>query len=201
MIRIGITGGIGSGKTLICRMFKSLGIPVYHSDEEARSLMQEEASLVSGIVKLFGEEAYIDGSLNRSMIAKRVFQDNKLLNQLNALVHPAVGRDFVRWTETQRNTPYLIKEAAILFESGAEKGLDRVIVVTAPEELRIQRIIQRDQLSREQILSRMKQQWSDEERSQLADFIIVNDGKRMLIPQVLKIHRMFYDNYQKRQKG
>lgn len=201
MIRIGITGGIGSGKTLVCRMFKSLGIPVYHSDEEARRLMQEEASLVSGIVKLFGEEAYIDGSLNRSMIAKRVFQDNKLLNQLNALVHPAVGRDFVRWTETQRNTPYLIKEAAILFESGAEKGLDRVIVVTAPEELRIQRIIQRDQLSREQILSRMKQQWSDEERSQLADFIIVNDGKRMLIPQVLKIHRMFYDNYQKRLKG
>lgn len=201
MIRIGITGGMGSGKTLVCRIFKSFGIPVYHSDEEARRLMQEEPSLVTGILSLFGDEAFTEGSLNRSMIAKRVFQDRKLLDQLNAMVHPAVRREFVRWTEAQRSAPYLIKEAAILFESGAEKGLDHVIVVAAPEELRIQRVILRDQLSRDQVLYRLKNQWSEEERIQLADYIIFNDGKQMLIPQVLKLHEKFCNIYKKTLKG
>src|SRR6186713_3252159 len=164
MKKVGITGCIGSGKSTVSRIFAHLDVPVYNADSRAKQLMVTSPSLMRGITELFGIEAYDqDGILNRSHISSQAFQDKNLLEELNALVHPAVFKDFDDWCAAQK-TPYIVKEAALMFESDSYKALDWVMMVTAPEEMRIQRTIQRDGLSREQVLARMKNQMSEEEK-------------------------------------
>ena len=193
MIKIGITGGLGSGKSTVCKVFKVLGIPVFNADEEARRLMQEDKNLVEKIKELFGEEAYLNNKLNRAKLAAMVFENKDLLQKLNALVHPAVGKEFIRWAAKQTDQPYVIKEAAILFESNAHRGLDYVITVSAPEKLRIERIMQRDGVSEEQVKQRMQNQWPERKKVQLADFVVVNDDKKMVLPQVMRLHDIFME--------
>lgn len=189
MLRVGITGGIGSGKSTVCRFFQALGIPVYHADDRAKFLMNNDAALIIRIKALLGEDAYHESVLDRSYIAERVFRDKDLLQQLNAIVHPAVFLDSVAFFEKNKDQAYVLYEAAILFESGNYKAMDRVILVYAPEELRIRRTMDRDGLSRDAVLDRMRQQMPEEEKRKLADFIILNDGSQTLGEQVLTIHR------------
>lgn len=187
MMQIGITGGIGSGKTTVCQLFSALGIPIYDADAAAKRLMTENAELRAGILALFGESAYLQGELNRPFIAAQVFENKTLLDQLNALVHPAVAKDTAAWV-LEQTAPYVIKEAALLIESGSYKTLDKLIVVSAPEELRIQRVMQRNQLRREEVVARMNNQLPESEKLALADYVILNDGEHLLLPQVLQIH-------------
>lgn len=190
MQHIGITGGIGSGKSTVCKIFETLGIPIYYADERAKYLMNHDPELVAGITELFGPEAYLENQeLNRAYIAQIAFNDKDKLKQLNALVHPAVGRDGLDWQAAQQNVPYTLKEAALLYESGSYRSLDKIIVVTAPLELRIQRVISRDGARREDVESRISKQMPEEEKVQRADFLIHNDGQQALIPQVMAIHQ------------
>lgn len=160
VLKIGITGGIGSGKSTVCRLFEELGIPVYNADERAKYLMQHEHYLIDEIKKNFGEEVYENGQLNRALLASKVFHDKEKVNLLNSLVHPAVFRDSERWIEEQQTAhpPYAIKEAALLIEAGSYKYLDKLIVVTAPLAVRLQRVCERDQVSVEEVQARMKNQ-------------------------------------------
>ncbi len=190
MLKVGVTGGIGSGKTTVCKVFEALGIPVYYADDRAKWLMVHNPDLVHGIKKLFGEEAYTaDGQLDRPFIARKAFGDSTILGKLNALVHPAVAIDGERWHNEQSGVPYTIKEAALLFESGSYRFLDRVITVYAPAEMRIRRVMERDGLSREAVTARMERQMPEEEKIEKADFVIQNDGSRSLVRQVWQIHR------------
>ena len=190
MIKVGLTGGMGSGKTTVAKIFENLGIPVYYADLEAKRLMVEDASLVEAIKELFGEEAYdANGLLNRTFIAQRAFPEPELLKKLEALVHPAVLRDGERWHEAQLGVPYTIKEAALLFESGSYRQLDKVITVFAPLELRIARVMARDKSAREDVEARIARQMPEEEKLKLADFVVYNDGSRSLIAQVWEIHK------------
>lgn len=192
MHHLGITGGIGSGKTTVCKIFETLGIPIYYADERAKHLMSHDPELMAGIVDLFGPEAYLEPQvLNRAHIAKVAFNDKIKLNQLNALVHPAVGRDGLAWQAAQQNVPYTLKEAALLYESGSYRSLDKIIVVTAPLELRIERVMARDGAKREDVEARIAKQMPEAEKVKLADFVVHNDGQQALIPQVLAIHRHF----------
>jgi dephospho-CoA kinase len=196
-LRVGITGGIGSGKTTVCRIFEQLGIPVYYADERAKALMIENQSLVAKVKKLFGEEAYLpDGTLNRKWIGNIVFQDGKKLEQLNAIVHPAVIKDGEAWHQLQRNLPYTLKESALLFEIKSEKFYDKTIVVYAPKETRLKRVIERDGLTKAAVEARMDKQLDDEKKRQLADYVIINDGQKLLIPQVLQIHQSLVEAFQ-----
>lgn len=189
MLKLGITGGIGSGKSTVCEIFRSLGIPVYSADDRAKALMTEDSELVKAVKTLFGSDAYLsDGSLNRGYIASIVFQDAQKLESLNALVHPAVFRDFARWSAEQKS-PYVIKEAALMFESGSFRDLDYVATVSAPQKLRIERSMKRDNTNAEAIKARMKKQWSERQRLEAADFVLKNDGEHPLIPQVLELHQ------------
>lgn len=174
MITIGLTGGIGSGKTTIAQWFQEKGIPVYNSDFEAKKLMNENEDLIQQLIELFGDETYKNGEYNRSYVASKVFNDKELLNQLNAIVHPAVFKHFDEWLDNQ-NSSFVVKEAAILFESGSYKDCDYIISVIADEEIRIDRVAKRDQLNEDQIRDRMKSQWTDEQRIEKSDFIIENN--------------------------
>jgi len=209
MIRIGITGGIGSGKSTVCRLFGLLGIPVYDSDRRARQLMNEESALKENIAALLGQEAYRNGSLDRAWVASRVFGDETLLAQLNGLVHPAVGSDFLRWADRIGSggedfpnsdfpfvsqgcaVPYVILESAILMESGLAGYVECVVAVLAPEALRINRTAVRSGLNEAAIRERMAQQLTDEARAAQADYVITNDGRSALIEQVLPLHTRF----------
>ena len=188
MLKVGITGGIGSGKTTVCKMFETLGIPVYYADDRAKWLMTRAPEIRRAIIELFGAQAYENEQLNRAYIAGIVFKDPDKLKQLNAIVHPAVKKDGQAWQEQQKNIPYTLKEAALIFESGSFKDLDKVITVFAPEELRIQRILARDQTTEEAVKARMDQQMPEEEKIARADFVIYNDGVHSLIRQVYAIH-------------
>lgn len=188
MFRVGLTGGIGSGKSLICSILEKLRVPVYYADAEAKRLMNSHPDLKAQIKKLFGEQAYKNGSLDREYLAGRLFGDGELLVAMNSLVHPAVREDFNRWADLQTDVAYVVEEAAILFESGAHRELDRTVLVSAPEELRIDRVMERDGCDREAVLRRMGHQWSEEELMKLADHVILNDGKQMLLPQVIELH-------------
>lgn len=190
MLKAGITGGIGSGKTTVCKIFETLGIPIYYADDRAKWLMSNDADLMSAIRKAFGEEAYTpEGQLNRAYLAKVAFNDAEKLAQLNAIVHPAVFRDGLQWHEAQAGAPYTLREAALLFESGSYRAIDKMIVVTAPLELRIQRVMERDGVPKEAVLARIEKQWTEEEKVKRADFVIDNSGDHLLIPQVLKVHQ------------
>lgn len=188
-LRIGITGGIGVGKSTVCEIFKRLGVPVYNADSRAKFLMQNDQELVKAIKDAFGWDAYLkDQQLNREYLAKIVFNNQSKLEQLNALVHPRVGDDYLQWTEENEDKPYSLKEAALLFESKSYKNLHKIIVVTCPINIRMDRIIKRDHVKREDVLKRINNQMTDKERLEKADYVIFNDGKRSLIEQAIDIH-------------
>jgi len=191
VIKVGITGGIGSGKSTVCAIFERLGTPVYYTDIRAKQLMQDDTHLVMEIKNLFGSEAYtFDGELNKAYLANIVFDNEVKLLQLNELVHPAVKRDYESWAKILANNqyPYCIKEAALLVETGSYKDLDKLIVVTAPLEDRISRVMARDQSTREMVLKRIAAQIPEEEKIAVADYVIVNDKIMDLMPNVTAIH-------------
>jgi len=188
MIRIGLTGGIGSGKTTVAGIFEVLGIPVYYADDAAKKLMNEDSLLKEKIILQFGKDAYKDGILNRSYLGQQVFTDKKKLAMLNAMVHPVTIRTGNEWMQ-QQTTPYAIKEAALIFESSFQSGLDYVIGVYAPEPLRISRTMKRDNLNRDAVMMRIKNQMDEDEKMQRCDFIIYNDEQQAVLPQVLKLHQ------------
>lgn len=187
MLRIGLTGGIGSGKTTVARIFETLGIPVYYADDAAKRLMNDDPELKKALVDLFGESCYKDGTLNKAYLASLVFQDPEKREQLNQIVHPATIADANVWLSKQ-HAAYALREAALLFESGAAEGLDYVIGVSAPVHLRIKRVMQRDKLSQEDVIKRMATQLQDTIKLKLCDFVIVNDERVGLLPQVLSLH-------------
>ncbi|MEQ8243674.1 dephospho-CoA kinase [Fulvivirga sp.] len=191
LLQVGITGGIGSGKSLVCKIFASLGIPIYDADSRAKWLTSNSETIKAAIIAHFGAEAYTETGLNREYIAGRVFNNKQELEVLNGIIHPEVGKDYKAWVKSQ-SSDYVIKEAALMFESGSYKVLDKVINVTAPIPLRIQRVLKRDPFRTEkEIQSIIEKQLSDEERIERSDYIINNDEKEMLIPQVLKLHEEF----------
>ncbi len=190
MLKIGITGNIGSGKTTVCKLFELLGIPVFYADFHAKKVMTEDAALAAAIHSNFGDEAYFaNGSLNRKYISTIVFNNETELKKLNALVHPAVFRAFDQWAEQYQQHFYVLKEAALLFESGSNQQCDQTIVVAAALDARVKRVVQRDQLTEEEVLRREKKQIPQEEKEAKANFIIHNDAQNMVVPQVLQIHQ------------
>lgn len=193
MYKVGITGGIGSGKTTVCKIFEVLGIPVFYADVVAKQIMLSDPLLVAGITSTFGKESYSpDGKLNNKYLAGIVFSNEAQLAKLNALVHPAVFRAFENWENQFDSTiPYTLKEAALLFESNSYKMCDTSILVTAPLDLKLARVMQRDQVSADQVKARMDKQMSDEEKAKMADHFIVNDENSSLIEQVLVLHKQF----------
>ena len=194
MLKVGVTGGIGSGKSTVSRFFSALGVPVYDSDQRAKSLMQYDNSIRSKIKIEFGDNAYHKNELNRSYLAEIVFKNESKLKQLNAIVHPVVKTDFINWLSQNSNAKFIIKEAAIMIESGAYKDLDKLIVVNASMNQKIKWIKQRDHLSLEDIKNRIQNQLSDEIRNQYADFIIENNSsKRELKQQVLSVYNKLID--------
>lgn len=191
MLKVGITGGIGSGKSTVCRLFALMGIPVYDADSRAKALMTTNASLVKSVKKYFGAEVYDnDGNLNRKLLGSIVFNDKEKLNLLNSLVHPVVQKDHEQWHRKQKNCPFTIKEAALLFESGSYKKLDLIITITAPLQLRIERAMKRDHATRKEVMARLKKQWTDAQRKKAADFIISNDERDSLIQKVEVLYNM-----------
>ena len=190
MLKIGLTGGIGSGKTIIAKIFELLDVPVYYADEASKRLYHTDKELMMNIKKHFGEEVYTNDQLNRSRLAEMVFNSPEKLELLNSLVHPPTIRDAEQWMNRQ-TSPYIIKEAALIFESGSAAGLDYVIGVRAPQSLRIKRVMDRDGFSREEILSRMDKQINEEMKLKLCDFVINNDEQELVIPQVLGLHTSF----------
>ena len=190
MLRIGLTGGIGSGKTTVANIFKVLGIPVFDADSAARRLMEGDSTLGKELIALFGPATFADNRLDRKHIASIVFNDPYQLEKLNALVHPATIAAAEQWAE-QQTTPYAVKEAALFFEAGSTNGLDYIIGVYAPKHLRINRVRKRDQVTKEEVLNRMNRQINEEIKMRLCDFVIMNDDQELLIPQVLRLHEKF----------
>jgi len=186
-MKLGITGGIGSGKTSVCRVFNILGIPVFSADPEAQRIMNNDKGVIDGINKIAGKNLYPDGALDRMELASLIFNDPESLRKVNSLVHPVVFDNFIHWSEEQKS-PYVIMEAAILFESGASNLVDRVATVYAPVEERIARVTRRNQLTRDQVLERIKNQMDDKTRMKMSDYKINNSENEMIIPVILKIH-------------
>ncbi|TFF35916.1 dephospho-CoA kinase [Mucilaginibacter psychrotolerans] len=195
MFKVGITGNIGSGKTTVCKIFETLGIPVFYADDAAKKVMVSDTILIEAIKKAFGAESYqSDGTLNRKHISAIVFSSEEQLAKLNALVHPAVFRAFDVWVkqfEGQKDVPYVLKEAAILFESGSYKMCDRSLMVSAPQSLRIQRVVQRDNIPAEEVQKRESRQMAEEQKLQLANDVIINNDTQLVIPQVLRLHQLY----------
>ena len=189
MLAVGVTGGIGSGKSLVCDVFRSLHVPVYQADAQARRIMEEDPAVREELAGYFGRKAYSDGLLNRPYIAARIFTDEKDREFVNSIVHPAVHENFMEWVKQYRDHPYVIEEAALLFESGAHRKLDMTLLVTAPVKLRMERIRKRNGLKRAEITARMSSQIKPGEAEKLADHIIINDDETFVLPQVLTIHQ------------
>ena len=185
---VGLTGGIGSGKSKAAAYFSELGIPCYIADDRAKELMTSSMTIQQAIINEFGAESYINGNLNRPFLASIVFKDTVLLATLNAIVHPAVASDFRSWL-LEQNSIYVIKEAAILFENGGAKLCDQVILVSAPKEIRVQRVIDRDKCTKEDVLERMSKQWSDAKKKPLADYIIENIEWKETSKQIEVLHQ------------
>ena len=201
MLKIGVTGGIGSGKTLICRVFSTLGVPVYNADDRARSIMNEDLRVIRNLAESFGEDILRDGKPDRKALASIVFNDAGALKLINEIVHPAVQDDFITWVKKHNGSPYVIKEAAILFETGMYKELDNVILVTAPVDLRVQRVVERDNDKEENIRKRIENQWPDDKKTAMAAIVLENDNTSPVLPVILRIHSQFsrgrqekYDN-------
>jgi dephospho-CoA kinase len=192
MLKVGITGNIGGGKTTASKVFEIMGTPVFYADDAAKTVMVTDPVLIDAIKASFGAKAYFeDGTLNRKHIASIVFNNETELDKLNSLVHPAVFNAFDNWVVQVKNVPYVIKEAALLFESSSYKMCDYTIMVTAPYELRIKRVMHRDGLSRAEVEKRNARQFSEEKKIQLADYVIRNDDTELVIPQVLDLHKQF----------
>lgn len=185
-IKIGLTGGIGSGKSMVSKLLTTYEIAVYDSDTRAKSLMETDDKIIHSITQIFGKEAYTDGKLNRRFVAEAVFASSSKLLQINTIVHSAVINDFSRWAELQA-TDILVFESAIIFENGLEKYFDKIIAVVAPQKLRIERVKRRSGLSRKEILNRIKNQTSSKTLRQRADYVIINDNRTAIIPQVERI--------------
>jgi len=190
MLRIGITGGIGSGKSTVSKIFEVLGIPVYYADDASKRLMNEDEELKEKLRSTFGDETYVDGQLDRAYVAAVVFNDPGKLVLLNSIMHPATIKDAEKWMLHQ-TTPYAIKEAALIFESGSQEYLDKVIGVYTPVTVRIHRVMQRDNVTREEVLSRMNKQIDEDMKMRLCDYIITNNEQELLIPQVIELHKKF----------
>lgn len=189
MTKVGITGGIGSGKSTVCRVFTILGIPVFEADVVAKQLQSTDAGIRSQLIALFGPSVYLpDLTIDRKYLASIVFNDPSLLLQLNAIIHPVVRKTFFEWCERQQS-PYVLLEAAILYESGFYKMMDKVIVVSTDQDQRIQRVMKRDGTTQEQVLQRIGNQWTDEQRNKLADFVIHNNDNELIIPQIVEIDK------------
>jgi dephospho-CoA kinase len=194
MLKVGLTGGIGSGKSLIRRIFSELGVPVYDADSAAKRIMIEDQTVKKSLAEVFGNEIIqTDGTINNKYLAEIIFGDKEKLEKINAIVHPAVHKDFENWAEKQ-DAPYVLEEAAILFESRANRSMDKVITVCASEEIRIERVVKRDQVSREKVIERIKSQMRDEEKVKLSDFVIYNDRDHIILPQVIDIHTHLMNN-------
>ncbi len=192
MLNIGITGGIGSGKTTVCKIFEKLGIPIYYADDRAKALMIEKKEIIEQITEIFGKRAYYkNGKLNRRHIAKIAFSTPDKLKALNAVVHPAVKQDGIDWAKAQKNVPYTLKEAALMIESGNYKVMDKLVVVAAPEEIRLARVMSRDDATKAEVKARMDKQLPEAEKIKLADYVIHNDGSQSLILQIWKLHQEF----------
>lgn len=185
---IGLTGGIGSGKSTVAKIFNSFGIKIYNSDFEAKTIVNHDENVIKRIKQEFGDEVYKEGVLDSKILSDIVFNNEKALKKLNAIVHPAVKQHFENWVLKNKADEMLIKEAAILIESGAYKGLDKIVLVIAPEELRIQRVCKRDQQKEEQIRKRIESQMNDEEKMNYVDFIIKNNEEELLLPQVISVY-------------
>ena len=189
-LKVGVTGGLGSGKSTVCRVFALLKVPVYSADNRAKWLMANSPELKIQITDAFGSEAYLaDGTVNRSFLANQVFQNPEKTTQINSLVHPAVGKDFDQWVSSQMS-PYVIKEAALLFETGSAEALDYVVNVSSPLKIRMARVLMRDPHRTEQQINQIiNQQLPDEQKNEMADFVIKNTENRLIIPQILEIHQ------------
>jgi len=187
---VGLTGGIGSGKTTVANFFKELGVPVYIADDAGKRLMATSEKVKAEIITLFGDKAYVDGNLNRKYLADQVFNSSEKLEQLNQIIHPAVAKDFKEWIEDQQGS-YVIYEAAILFESGGYKKCDLVLLITAPKTERFKRLQERDESSKAEIEARMQHQWSDEKKRKLADYEIINANLSTTKSEVRNLHEIF----------
>jgi dephospho-CoA kinase len=186
-LKLGVTGGIGSGKTTVCRIFEVLGIPVFSADSEARVIMDTDETVKKQVNALAGRDMYSAGTLDRIAMARLIFNNRELLGKINNVIHPVVTERFINWERT-KDVPYVILEAAILFESGAAKLLDKILTVTAPEEERIERVVQRNNLTREQVVERINNQSGDKYKISLSDYVISNSENDLIIPAVLNIH-------------
>lgn len=186
---VGITGGIGSGKSTVSRYFQSFGIPVYHADDEAKALMNRSKVIKRKLIALFGEKAYVNGRLNRNLLRKQIFNDRSLLQKMNAIVHPKVGMHFKRWLKKQ-SSEYVLKEAAIIFENNLEKQYDYIITVLADQDKRIQRVMKRDNKTKSEVLTIIGNQLPDAEKIKKSDFIIYNNNLGDVASQVSKIHQI-----------
>lgn len=192
MYRVGLTGGIGSGKSTVARILETLGIPVYYADDAAKTIMNTDEGLKQQLISHFGEDCYVNGQLDRKYLAGIVFNDPEKLNLLNSLIHPVTIRHSEEWYKRQ-TTAYAVREAALLFESGASGNLDFIIGVYAPKHIRLQRVMQRDGLSADEIRKRMDRQINEEMKMKLCDAVIRNDEQQLLIPQVVELHRVLLD--------
>jgi dephospho-CoA kinase len=188
VIKVAVTGGIGSGKSFVCEVFEKIGIPVFNADRSAKEIMDSDNAIKEKLIYYFGADIYDeDKKLYRGKLANLIFNDKASLLKVNEIVHPAVRMEFEIWAEKQ-NAPYVIEEAAIVFESGQEHLFDKIILVYAPTELRIERVMKRDNITRDKVLERMNNQKNDESRNEKSDFIIVNDDKEMILPQIISIN-------------
>jgi len=192
-LKVGLTGGIGSGKTTVCMIFKTLGIAVYDADTQAKQLMNTDPELKSSLQVYFGNDIYRNETLDRHRLADIIFKDRTSLEKVNSLVHPAVARDFEQWCIRQ-TSPYVIEEAAIIFESNIAHRFEKIILVTAPDSVRIERVCARDHVSPEMVRERMKNQWTEEKKIELADYVIYNDDMQLLTSQTMKIHRQLLNH-------
>ena len=195
MLKIGITGGIGSGKTIVCEIFKHLEIPVYNADIEAKKILINNDIVRQKLIEYFGDNIYLSSSeINKEFLANIIFNDKTALNKINSIVHPEVWQKFLRFTQNKTSCNYVILEAAILIESGFYKNMDYVITVTAPKYIRIQRVVKRDNVQENIIMQRINNQISEKERIKFSDFTIINDDKQLILPQVLNLHNKFILN-------
>jgi len=192
MFRVGITGGIGSGKTTICQVFETLGIPVFYADKAGKYVLEQDPEVIESVKEIFGAEVYENGVLNRERVAAIVFKSPELLQDLNAVVHPAVIRLGKEWME-QQASPYVLKEAAIFFESGSYQEMDVMIGVFAPVKTRILRVMERDKVPQEKVSERMSYQMDEDEKMSRCDFVITNDDMQAVLPQILKIHELLLE--------
>ena len=192
---VALTGGIGSGKSTVAKMFRALGVSVYDSDEEAKALLNTSKELRNALISLLGEEAYLGKELNKKYVAAKIFANKELLLKINNIVHPAVRTHFLKWAEKQ-DAPYVIQEAAIIFESGNQHYYDAIILVTSPQDVRIERVMNRDDITRDQVVARIRNQWTDEKKIPLSDFIIQNVKIEETTQRVKKISKVLLDNSQ-----